>query len=208
MEDNKNPRLLISFVVDNGVTVSPERLQALTAAFAAFGARVQGDHAPEWELITFNGFNPAVVKSFEQTEPGSILPDRFPLLARATGLAVDRLCARVNALKEKGCAAYRPWLFILSDGFCADGMEEITARLDSLEKSGELLYLPFKTSPKLSTDRLQHLDRSKHMIEIKREGGLDGFFGFLVRMIEQRATLSADVGIKFAKTDFEGWAEL
>jgi hypothetical protein len=36
----------------------------------------------------------------------------------------------------------------------------------------------------------------------------DGFFAFVNRMIEQRASLEAGVGIKFAKTDFEGWAEL
>lgn len=206
MEENKNPRLLISFVLDNGCTVSAERLQALGEAFTGFAAATANAEI-EWELIAFNGFEPAVLKSFESGEPTPAVPDRFPLLGRAVMTAVDRITARVAALKAAGQGTHRPWLFLLSDGFTVDSMEEVTARLESMERAGELMYLPFKLSPRLSTDRLQYLDRSKHMIEIK-EGGLAGFFAFVTRMIEQRATLPAEVGVKFAKTDFEGWAEL
>ena len=208
MEDNKSPRLLISFVMDNSCTVTPDRLQALTAAFSAFGAGVRENASLEWEWITFDGFAPAVIKAFDSTEAAAVSPDRFPLLGRAAMTAVDRLSARVAALKEQGCTVHRPWLFLLSDGFSVDSSEEAALRLDSMERNGELLYLPFKMSQKLTTDRLQYLDRNKHMIEIRQEGGLEGFFAFVTRMVEQRATLPADVGIKFAKPDFEGWAEL
>ena len=206
MEENKNPRLLISFVLDNGCTVGEERLQALQTAFADFAAATANADL-EWELISFGGFEPTVIKSFESRELTAIVPNRFPLLGRAAMTAVDRLTARVAALKAEGGKVHRPWLFMLSDGFTVDSMEEVTARLEGMERSGELLYLPFKTSPKLSTDRLQYLDRSKHMIEIKPDKLAD-FFAFVTRMIEQRAALAPETGIKFAKSDFEGWAEL
>lgn len=207
MEDNKNSRLLISFVLDNGITVPEERLQALTGAFAAFAEAQRENSGLEFELIAYDGFAPTVVKSFEQTAPDAVKAARFPLLGRATMTAVDRLISRVEALKAEGVTVHRPWVFLLSDGYTVDSMEEVANRLDGLERSGDLLYLPFKLSPTLMTDRLQYLDRSKHMIEIK-EGGMDGFFAFVNRMIEQRASLEAGVGIKFVKTDFEGWAEL
>ncbi len=205
MEENKTPRLLISFVVDNSCTVSAERLQAVNEAFAAFAAGAGA--GVEWELISFDGFQPAVLKSFEQSELAPIVPERFPLLGRAAMTAVDRLNARIEALKAAGQGTHRPWLFILSDGFTVDSLEEVAARLDGMERTGALLYLPFKLSHRLATDRMQSLDRNKHMIEIK-ENGLESFFAFVSRMIEQRASLPVDVGVKFAKTDFEGWAEL
>ena len=98
-------------------------------------------------------------------------------------------------------------LFILSGGFTVDAMETATAMLDRLEKGGELLYLPFKLTDTLKTERLQCLDRHKHMIEIK-EGKLASLFGFVEGMMTQRAALAPDTGVKFSKTDFEGWAVL
>ncbi|MBQ8341918.1 MAG: hypothetical protein IJY22_06065 [Clostridia bacterium] len=207
MEDNRTPRLLISFVLDNSCTVRADRLQALGEAFAKFGEAVAENTDLEWELMTFGGLQPVITKSFEDKALKAITPNGFPLLGRTVGAAADRLLARAAELKAAGHAVHRPWLLLLSDGFSSDSLEEIALRLDGLERGGEIMCLPFKLSPKLTTDRMQYLDRNKHMIEIK-QGGLDGFFAFMLRMIGQRESLAADMGIKFAKTDFEGWAEL
>lgn len=209
MEENKSiaPRLLVSFVLDNSTSVEPERLQQMTEQFRGFAAATAENADLEWELITFCDFAPTVLKSFTEKEITAPAPNGFPLLGRATKVALERLNARVEELRAAGVTVYRPWIFLLSDGFTMDNMTVSAARLDGMERSGEVLYLPFKFSPTLKTERLQALDRNKHMIEIK-EGRLDGFFDFVMRMIEQRAALAPDVGIKFAKTDFEGWAEL
>ena len=201
------PKLLISFVVDNSASVDTAHLQDVVQAFEGFAAQAAENKDLEWELITFGDFTPTVIKAFDAEASVAIAQKGFPLLARATAFAVDRVQARAAALNEAGCPTHRPWVFLLSDGFTADNMAEIAARLDSMERGGQVMYLPFKLRRKLYTERLQALDRNKHMIEIK-EGGLQGFFDFLWRMIEQRATLASDVGIKFAKSDFEGWAEL
>ncbi|MBQ9099448.1 MAG: hypothetical protein IJY50_08505 [Clostridia bacterium] len=203
----KTPRLLISFVTDNSASMEGERLGALVAAFRAFAERMKGNPIVEWELLTFDTFAPAVVKSFESDTVAPVAGERFPLLGRAVLTAAQRLHDRVGALKQQGHHVFRPWMFILSDGFTMDAMEEAAVKLDGLEKNGELLYLPFRLSKELTTERLQCLDRNKHMIEILPEG-IDGFFAFVERMIEQRAALAPDVGVKFAKTDFEGWAVL
>lgn len=200
------PKLLLSFVIDNSASHKGERLGTWIRAFRAFGASLPD--FLEWELITFDTFAPAVVKSFADTEIAPVSAARFPLLGRAVGTAIDRIEARANALREGGEEVFRPWMFILSDGFTVDAMEEICARLEKLEKEEKLLYLPFRLSPALQTERLQCLDRSKHMIEIAAEGGVEGFFAFVSRMIEQRAALAPDVGVKFSKNDFEGWAAL
>ena len=204
--DNKMPCLLISFVLDNGPSMTAERLNALTEAFARFNESEKTVRL-EWELLSFDAFSPTVNKSFGSDEIKGVAANRFPLLGRTVLAAAERLTARARALREAGEELYRPWMFMLSDGFTVDDMTEATARLEAMEKGGELLYLPFKLTPKLFTERLQCLDRNKHIVQIL-QGQLDGFFDFVQRMIEQRGALSPDVGIKFAKTDFEGWAVL
>lgn len=204
--DNKMPCLLISFVLDNGPSMSEERLNALMEAFGRFAESEKAVRL-EWELLCFDTFAPAVLKSFDGDEIKAVEANRFPLLGRTVLMAADRLTARARTLREGGEELYRPWMFMLSDGFTLDDMTEATARLEAMEKGGELLYLPFKLTPRLLTERLQCLDRSKHVVQIL-QGQTDGFFAFVQRMIEQRGALSPDVGIKFAKTDFEGWAVL
>ena len=204
--DNKLPCLLISFVVDNGPSMDEARLNDLMSAFARF-VNEQGTVRVEWELLCFDAFSPAVIKSFDRDEIEPVQAKRFPLLGRTVLTAAERLLARFNALREGGEELYRPWMFLLSDGFTVDDMSQAAARLDEMERGGALLYLPFKLTPKLVTERLQCLDRNKHIVEIK-EGRIGDFFAFVQRMIEQRGALSPDVGIKFAKSDFEGWAVL
>lgn len=203
----KAPHLLISFVMDNSACVAGERLGEMMGAFRAFAARTDLACVPEWELLTFDAFAPTVVKGFEDKEIAPVSARRFPLLGRAVRCAADRLMTRVKTLKEAGEEVYRPWMFILSGGFTADAMETATAMLDRLEKGGELLYLPFKLTEALKTERLQCLDRHKHMIEIK-VGQIGGLFTFIENMIGQRAALAPDVSVKFSKNDFEGWAVL
>ena len=201
------PRQLITFVMDNSASCSKEKLKALMGGFRAFASQSQQQDALEWELICFDTFAPAVVKSFQSAEILPVRACRMPLLGRAVTTATQRLTQRVQQLQSAGQSLYRPWMFILSGGFTFDDIEETVTLLDKMEHGGELLYLPFKLQPKLYTERMQTLDRVKHMIEIK-QGGLDGFFAFVASMLEQRRSLPQDVGIKFRKSDFEGWAEL
>lgn len=207
MEENivKTPKLLLSFVVDNSVSVPGEKLGELMRAFRAFGNELPD--FLEWELLTFDALTPTVVKRFDSAEIAPVPANRFPLLGRAAQLAADRTEARRRALLEAGETVYRPWIFLLSGGFTADAMEEVTARLDAMEKKEELLYLPFKLTAKLATERLQCMDRSKHMIEILPQG-VEGFFAFVKGMIAQREALPPETGVRFSKTDFEGWAVL
>ena len=207
MTTGNAPRQLISFVIDNSASCAKEKLAALMSGFRAMAAQSAQNGAFEFELSCFNAFAPAVVKPFEANEISPVYANRFPLLGRTVLAAVDRLAVRSKALQAQGVALYRPMLFILSDGFTLDDTEEMVSRLDALEHAGDIIYLPFKLSKKLSTERMQSLDRVKHMIEIK-EGHIPEFFGFVSSVLEQRLALAPEVGLKFKKSDFEGWAEL
>ena len=199
---------LITFVFDNSSCCEREKLAALMNGFRRFAEEQKNDATLEFELICYDVFAPAVVKPFESDAIAPVRAGRVPLLGRAALCAADRIGARVAALKEAGVGCYRPLLVLLSAGFTLDESDEAVIRLEAMEKAGELSYLPFKLSPKLLTDRLQSLDRTKHMIEIKQDG-IDGFFAFISRIPERRrAAQSADGGLKFQKSDFEGWAEL
>lgn len=200
-------RQLITFVMDNSASCSKDQLKALMAGFRALASQTAQQETLEWELICFDTFTPALVKTFESNEIAPVRACRMPLLGRATMGAAKRLIKRADYLRAKGVSVHRPWMFILSDGFTFDDIEETVTYLDKQEHEGKLLYLPFKLRAKLYTERMQTLDRVKHMIEIK-QGHIESFFAFVNGMLEQRRTLPEDVGIKFRKSDFEGWAEL
>ena len=195
-EKNMNsPKLLLSFIVDNSASMTGERLGELMSYFR--NTPITG---AEFELLTFYGFQPTVVKSFDDSVIAPVKAGGFPLLSRAVSLATERLGARVSALRASGADAYRPWLFILSDGFTLDVMEETAASLETLESNGDVLCLPFQLSGNGICDRMQSLDRSKHMVQIN-EGCIGDFFAFVTRMIERRAALPLDEGVKFTKSD-------
>ena len=203
----KKPRLLVSFVIDNSASISDERLGALVAGFRRFGAEVAEMEDLEWELICFDGFTPRVVKSFESPEIAPVPAARFPLLGRTVELASGRLMARAAMLRKSKEEVHRPWLFVLSDGFTVDEVASAATALSDAEGRGELLYFPFRLAPSPLCARLTEIDRIKHLIEILPDG-TDGFFAFVKAMAKRRAELAADEGVKFAKSDFEGWAVL
>ena len=196
-ESVKKPKLLLSFVMDNGVSVSGETLGALMSGFRAFFAENAENGDLETELICYDTFTPRVVKSFASPEVLPVKGGKFPLFARATDLALDRLFAREAEWKGKGEETARPWLFLLSDGMT----------LDETEREGRLTVLPFRLSPKPLSGRMQSLDRTKHMIEIL-EGHIPEFFGFVTGKLRARDEAPAGGAARFAKNDFEGWALL
>ena len=204
---NDTPRQLVSFVIDNSASCSKETLAALMNGFRRMVAEQDKHPGAELELICFEAFSPVLIKPFDRADIAPVRAGRMPLLGRAVGAAMHRVQQRVQQLKAQGIACYRPWMFILSAGFTFDDMEEVVTRLDALEHAGELTYLPFKLVPKLLAEHMQTLDRVKHMIEI-REGGIEGFFGFVDSMLERRNTIAPEAGLKFSKSDFEGWAVL
>lgn len=201
------PRQLVSFVMDNSASCQKEKLAALMSGFRRMMANGEKYPNAEFELICFEAFDPVLVKAFDEAEIAPVHAGRMPLLGRAVQAATERTLGRVEELKAQGVACHRPWMFILSAGFTFDDMEEVVTRLDTEEHAGNLTYLPFKLYPKLQTERMQTLDRVKHMIEIL-DGGIGGFFGFVDSMLERRSTLSPETGLKFSKSDFEGWAVL
>lgn len=206
-ESVKKPKLLLSFVMDNGVSVSGETLGALMSGFRAFFAETAENGDLETELICYDTFAPRVVKSFASPEVLPVKGGRFPLFARATDLAMDRLFAREAEWKGKGEETARPWLFLLSDGMTLDETEAVVARMDAAEREGRLMVLPFRLSPKLRSERIQSLDRTKHMIEIL-EGHIPDFFGFVTAKLRARDEAPAGGAARFTKNDFEGWALL
>jgi len=209
MEENnvQSPKLLISFVVDNGSSMQGARAEQMAAALQEFAAGMAQKPQIEWEMLQFGTFTPVVAKPFDGQAAVPFTAGKMPLLGRAVTAAMDRLEERTKALAAAGVPLYRPWLFILSDGFAYDEMEEAVARLEAADRAGKLLYMPFKMRTNIYTDRLQCLDRTKHMIEITG-GGVGGFFAWVTRMAQMRLDTPPTGGIKFSKNDFEGWAVL
>ncbi len=198
---------LVSFVLDNSASVSKEKLSALMGGFRRLAADGEKYPAMEWELLSFDGFTPGVIKSFDKKEILPVRAGRMPLLGRAMETAAARLTERAAALEKEGKMPYRPWLFVLSDGFSFDEPARVASTLDTWEKAGRILYLPFRLSARLYNERMQAMDRVKHMITVK-EGGIESFFGFFTSLLARRTETGGEGALKFRKNDFEGWAEL
>lgn len=208
MEQNmESAKLLFSFVVDNGTSMKDGKMAQLMPAFRAFAEKMSRESDVEFELVAFDALAPTVVKSFTSPDIAPVAVGRMPLLGRAITTAGARLSEREAELKKQGREVYLPWLFILSDGLCLDGMESAVAQLEGAERAGQLMYLPFRLCEKLLSEPLFDLDRTKHMIEIL-PGHIAEFFDFVGRMVELRRTLPVQEPMKFSKTDFEGWAVL
>ena len=190
---------LVSFVLDNSAALPREKLAALMSGFRHLAA--QSDPTVlEWELLTFDGFAPAVVKSFGDREVAPVRAGRMPLLTRAIEHAAARLTKRAQELQS----VHLPWLIVLCTGFAFDDPATLVTKLEEEKK---VVYLPFKLSPTLYTTRMQAMDRVKHMITIK-EDGIDGFFAFFEELLARRTQAGGEAGLKFRKNDFEGWGEL
>jgi len=198
---------LVSFVLDNSASVSKEKLSELMGGFRRLAADAAKYPMLDWELLCFDGFAPTVIKSFEKTEILPVRAGRMPLLGRAMQAAAERLLSRYAVLEKEGKNPYRPWLFVISDGFTFDEPAEAATMLDGWEKEGRVVYLPFKISPKLYNGSMQAMDRVKHMITVK-QGGIESFFAFFASLLDRRAQSGGDAALKFSKNDFEGWAEL
>ena len=194
-EQNKQ---LVSFVLDSGVALPAEKLEALTKGFARLLA--QENSLVEWELLCLDGFCPKVVKSFEEGALAPVHVGGLPLISRALESAAARLTSRAAELQSE----HLPWLILLSAGFSLD---DPAPAISALEESKTVVYLPFKLSPMLHTEGMRAADRVKHMITIK-EDGIDGFFAFFEGLLARRAQAGGEGGLKFRKNDFEGWGEL
>ncbi len=198
---------LVSFVLDNSASVSKEKLSALMSGFRRLAAEREKYPGMEWELLSFDGFAPAVIKSFDKEEILPVRAGRMPLLGRAMQTAATSLVARATALEKEGKTPFRPWLFVLSDGFTFDEPATVATALDAWEKEGKILYMPFRLSQKLYNERMQAMDRVKHMITVK-DGGIESFFAFFTSLLARRTEAGGEGALKFRKNDFEGWAEL
>lgn len=198
---------LVSFVLDNSASVSKEKLSALMSGFRRLAAEKGKYPSMEWELLSLDGFAPAVIKTFDRDEILPVRAGRMPLLGRAMQTAAANLVARAAALEKEGKTPFRPWLFVISDGFTFDEPALVATTLDAWEKEGKILYMPFRLSPKLYNERMQAMDRVKHMITVK-EGGIESFFTFFTDLLARRTEAGGEGALKFRKNDFEGWAEL
>lgn len=191
---------LLGVVLDNSAALPKEKLAALMSGFRHLLTQAENFPMLDWELLTFDGFAPAVAKSFEQNEIQPVRAGGMPLVGRALECAAERLLTRAKETQTP----YRPWLILLSAGFCFDEPAAAVARLEGEE---QLIYLPFRLGTAIHNERMQAADRIKRMIAIK-EDGIDGFFAFLETLLTRRTQGGEDTALKFRKNDFEGWGEL
>ncbi len=201
------PAQLISFVLDNSASLSREKLAALMGSFRRLAEEKLEEQNVFFELLCYDTFTPAVVKSFDDAEIAPVFAGRMPLLSRTVECALQRLLDQSAKLREASISARRPWLVVLCDGFTFDKTDALAARLCDLEKEGTVLYLPFLLRETPLCERLEALNRAKRMIGIT-EGGIDALFDFLHALLQRIAESAPDEGVRLGRSDFEGWAVL
>ncbi len=206
-----DPRLLVSIVVDNSAATQGERFEAIKASLNEFCKLVKSSSAKniEIEIIAFDEFTPKVLKSFsdENYSQDSLQAFKMPFLGKALEIAIKNIQDRVNYFKDHEVETYKPWLFLLTDVYSFDDVDQVIPQLRRVLEKKEILYMPFILSQKNIPQNIEELARTKKFMRIK-DHSYDAFFDWFFKMAEKRAQTDIDTPVRFDRSGFEDWAVL
>lgn len=204
-------RLLISFVLDNSAAVQGDRFAKIKAALNNYFEKMResGIKNIELEIVVFDEFSPAVYKAYSDDldNISDLEMFKMPFLGKAINKALDDLISRYDYYKSHDVPLYKPWLFVLSDAYSFDDLDEPANRLKTAVAEGKILYMPFILSQKKIPLNIEPLLTTKRFMRIK-DNAYDLFFKWFYDMSVKRASTPIGDSVKFDRSGFEGWAIL
>lgn len=202
-------KLLISFVIDNSAAVQGEKFEKIKAALMNYEKAMKESDVDniEIEIVTFNDFDPIVINKFGDMniDYDNLNVFRMPFLGKAIDLVLQDLLKRVEFYNTLEVPLYKPWLFVLTDAYSFDDLEEIAKKIKQHVAENKLLYMPFMLSKKKIPTNIEPLLSTKKFMRIK-ENTYDLFFNWFFNMTTKRANTELGESVKFDRSGFEGWA--
>lgn len=212
MQENQHPKLLINFVIDNSISMKGEKIDTFKVAFKSLIDELSlGDFKRnvEFEIVTYEDFNPRVLKKFTDDEVNINLltAGKIPFLGRAINLAIDDLEKRIVQLKESETKFYKPWLIVLTDGQSFDDTNQVSERIKLLNAYGDILFIPFALSTAEISDKIDSLSKLKFFIKVG-ENKYSYFTKWILDLVVSRLSTPLNENVKIEKKSFDGWAML
>lgn len=205
------PRLVITMILDNSAAVQGKKFDEFKAAFKSCLAKFKSNNPSnvDLEIIAFDEFSPKVLKAHrdEDFKCADLEPYKMPFLGKSIELAIKDLSALDALYGEKEVPVYKPWFFVLTDAYSFDDVDDAVSSMKQFFAEHKVLYMPFILSQKKIPQNVEALAKIKPFMRIK-DGAYEDFFNWFFNMALKRATTPPDVGVKFDRADFEGWAIL
>lgn len=142
--------LACAIVVDRSGSMSGRPIQELNDSLKLFGIELGKDSMAQGRVdVTVISFASDVkvemgFRSAEEFVPPSFSANGGTAFNRAINVALDALESRKDEYKATNMTYYRPWLFILTDGYPTDGEyeNETKTRLHDFINRNKVVYIP------------------------------------------------------------------
>ena len=205
------PRLIISMILDNSAAIQGEKFDNFKTAFQACLRKFAQNNPMniDLEVIGFDEFSPVVLKSYrdEDFKCAELQPYKMPFLGKAIDLSLKDMKALIEYYNSKNVPMFKPWMFILTDAYTLDDVNYSVTAMKQFFINTKVLYMPFLLSQKKIPQNVEALMTVKSPMRIK-DNCYEQFFEWFYNIAQKRAETDIDVGVKFNRSEFEGWAIL
>lgn len=124
--DNPEPRCACVLLLDVSSSMSGERIRLLNEGLVAFQRALQADDLAcmrvEVAIVTFGG-DVEVAQHFvtaDEFVPSSLTTSGDTPMGEAINMTLDIIDQRKRVYRQNGLPYYRPWIFLVTDGYPTD----------------------------------------------------------------------------------------
>lgn len=204
-------RLIISMILDNSAAIQGEKFEKFKTAFTNCMKKFSENNPMniDLEVIAYDEFSPIAYKAFrdEDFKCKELQPYKMPFLGKAIELSIKDIKALIELYNLKNIPMYKPWMFIITDSYTLDDVDSAVISMKQFFNENKVLYMPFMLSQKKLPQNVEALSTVKNLMRIK-ENAYEQFFEWFFNIAITRAETDPSIGVKFNRSDFEGWAVL
>jgi len=138
--------MALLFLLDTSTSMEGDPIRELNAGLNRFKAEVCKDKQTrdilDVAIVEFNSKH-RIVQDFspvEYMENVNLVADGGTCMAPAIETALDMVTERSRFYRKTGSVAYKPWIFLISDGAPTDNISSATQRIKEMEKDGKVSF--------------------------------------------------------------------
>jgi uncharacterized protein YegL len=173
-EDNPDPRIACVLLLDTSSSMSGQPMDELNRGFALFCDEIKKDDLAkkraEVAVITYGGRARVEVPFTEgrDLQPRHLTASGDTPMGAALNLALDQLAQQKQAYRQAGLEYYRPWLFVLTDGYPTDGdvFTSAAARVRETEAGSGVSVFPIGIGPNADLEQLRGLSTRRTPVRL------------------------------------------
>ncbi len=145
-KSNGEPRCACVLLLDTSSSMTGKPIDALNEGLRIFEKELKNDELASKRVeIAVVSFNSSVTIASDFTEAGNftaplLSADGLTAMGAGINKALDMLEARKTLYKQNGVTFYRPWLFMITDGYPTDVIESAISRSQSMETQKKVSF--------------------------------------------------------------------